>query len=201
MSDQIEIGRLLRSSTTGFVVGCRVDQLDLPSFGALVRAPLSDDYQVFGLIHDIRIADDGLVRQIVTSENVAPEVVSDNRERRVVPVELSVLALGYRQQGLVHHTLPPRPPVSLDLIYLCDAPTVRAFAPPGRYAYLRLVLAVPELPLPQLLAAHIAQTAAAQADPAGWKAGAVKQLVVQLRDDYATLTSVLDALHEAPVDL
>ncbi|MFN2119485.1 MAG: hypothetical protein ACK2T0_03765 [Anaerolineales bacterium] len=201
MSDQIEIGRLLRSSTGGFVVGCRVDQLELPSFGALVRAALGNDYQVFGLIHDIHIGDDGLVRQIVTAENVSPEVVSDNRERRVVPVELAVLALGYQHRGELHHALPPRPPVSLDLIYLCDEPAVRAFTPPGRYAYLRLLLAVPDLPIPQLLAAHIRQAAAAHADPAGWKAGAVRELVLQLRGDYSTLTSVLDALHEAPVDL
>jgi len=201
MSGQIEIGRLLRASTTGFVVGCRVDQLELPSFGALVRAPLADDYQVFGLIYDIRIGDDGLVRQIVTAENVPPEVVSDNRERRVVPVELSVLTLGYQHGGLVRHALPPRPPVSLDMIYLCDDAALRAFAMPGRYAYLRLLLTVPEIPLPQLLAAHIEQAAAAQPDPAVWKAGAVRELVLQLRGDYSMLTSVLDALHESPADL
>jgi hypothetical protein len=201
MSGQIEIGRLLRSSTSGFVAGCRIDQLELPSFGALVRAPLADDYEVFGLVHDIRISDDGLVRQIVTAENVAPEVVSDNRERRVIPVELAVLALGYRQHGVVHHALPPRPPVSLDLVYLCDETAVREFAAPGRYAYLRLLLATPDLPLPQLLAAHIEQLSGAQTDPAAWKAGAVRELILQLRDDYSALASVLDALHEAPVDL
>ena len=201
MPGQIEIGRLLRSSTTGFVVGCRVDQLELPSFGALVRAALGNDHEVFGLIYDIHIGDDGLVRQIVTADNVAPEVISDNRERRVVPVELSVLTLGYRQHGAVHHALPPHPPVSLDVIYLCDDAAVRQFTGPGRYAYLRLLLAMPELPLPQLLAAHVQQVAAAQTDPVAWKAGAVRELVVQLRGDYPALASVLDALHEAPLDL
>ena len=42
MSAQIEIGRLLRAGTTGFIAGCRVNQFDAPAFGALVRAPLSD---------------------------------------------------------------------------------------------------------------------------------------------------------------
>ena len=41
--NEIEIGRLLRSGTAGFVVGCRVNQLDAPSFGALVRVPLWSD--------------------------------------------------------------------------------------------------------------------------------------------------------------
>ena len=65
MTQQIEIGRLLRAGTTGFIAGCRVNQLDAPSFGALVRAPLGDGYQIFGIIHDIHIDDDGLVRQLV----------------------------------------------------------------------------------------------------------------------------------------
>ncbi|HKJ37618.1 MAG TPA: hypothetical protein VJ972_02490, partial [Anaerolineales bacterium] len=75
----IEIGRLLRAGISGFTAGCRVNQLDAPSFGALVRAPLGDGYQIFGLIHDIHIDDDGLVRQLVTADNVSDEVMKDNR--------------------------------------------------------------------------------------------------------------------------
>ena len=55
----IEIGRLLRAGTTGFVVGCRVSQLDAPSFGALLRVPLEAGYQIYGLIYDIHIDADG----------------------------------------------------------------------------------------------------------------------------------------------
>ena len=66
----LEIGRLLRAGTAGFVVGCRVSQVESPSFGALIRVPLADDYQIYGLIHDIHIDDDGLVRQLVTAEGV-----------------------------------------------------------------------------------------------------------------------------------
>ena len=58
----LEIGRLLRAGTSGFVVGCRVSQLEGPSFGSLVVAPLEDGYKIYGLIHDIRIDDDGLLR-------------------------------------------------------------------------------------------------------------------------------------------
>ncbi len=39
---QIEIGRLLRAGTTGFIAGCRVSQFTVPAFGELVRAPLGD---------------------------------------------------------------------------------------------------------------------------------------------------------------
>lgn len=122
---QYEIGRLLRAGTTGFVVGCRAAQIDAPSFGALVRVSLDGDYQVYGLIHDIHIDDDGLVRQLVTAEGVDEAVIADNRVNRNVPLELSVLTVGYRLDGKISHLLPPRPPLSLDVIYLCSAEEVR----------------------------------------------------------------------------
>src|SRR5512141_216999 len=100
---QIEIGRLLRAGTTGFTAGCRVNQLEAPCFGALVSAPLDRGYEVYGLIYDIHIDDDGLVRQLVTADNVTPEVFRDNRERRIVPVELSILVVGYKQDGRIYH--------------------------------------------------------------------------------------------------
>jgi len=197
MSGPIEIGRLLRSSTAGFVVGCRVGQLDVPSFGALVRAPLGDDYQVYGLIHNIQVGDDGLVRQIVTAENVSPEVILDNRERRIVPVELSVATVGYERRGSMHHRLPPRPPVSLDVIYLCDDNDLKRFTSAGRCGYIRLLAGDADLPLAELLAVHLQQARAAQNDGGAWRAAALHEIITQLGDDYALLTSVLRAVHEA----
>lgn len=190
---QIEIGRLLRAGTTGLVAGCRVTQMDVPSFGALVHAPLGQGYRVFGLIHDIHIDDDGLVRQLVTADHVSAEVMHDNRERRIVPVEISVLSVGYEQDGVVHHLLPPRPPLSLDVIYLCDDPDVVLFT--ARLGYLRHILRSTDLPIGELIAAHLQQTARAHgAAGEAWKQKATREIITLLRDDYPMLMSVLGAL-------
>ena len=195
---QIEIGRLLRAGTSGFVVGCRVDQVDAPSFGALLRVPVSDDYQVYGLIYDIHIDDDGLVRQLVTAEGVDEAIIADNRVNRNVPLEMSVLAVGYRQQGRISHLLPPRPPLSLDVIYLCEGEELCAFTGAGRFGYFRHILRAPDLPVGELLAAHVQQAHAAHAaaGEADWKEAATQELITLLRDDYATLMNVLGALRE-----
>ena len=193
MNQQIEIGRLLRAGTTGFVAGCRVSQLTVPAFGALVRAPLSDNYQVYGLIHDIHIDDDGLVRQLVTSNNVSDDVMRDNRENRIVPVEMSVLAVGYEQDGKVHHLLPPRPPLSLDVIYLCDDKDLVRFT--EKFGYFRHILNAKDAPIGEVLAAHIQQAGKAHGVESGmWKEKAVAELIALLRDDYPTLMSALGAL-------
>jgi hypothetical protein len=196
MTAQIEIGRLLRAGTTGFVAGCRVNQLDAPSFGALVRAPLGNGYQIFGMIYDIHIDDDGLVRQLVTADNVSAEVMKDNRERRIVPVEMSVLAVGYEQDGKIFHLLPPRPPLSLDVIYKCDEKDIARFT--ERFGYFRHILNSKDVPVGEVLAAHIQQASIAHKDQA-WKEKATHEVITLLRDDYPTLMAVLGALSNVSV--
>ena len=193
---QIEIGRLLRAGTTGFIAGCRVNQLDAPSFGALVRAPLGNGYQIFGVIYDIHIDDDGLVRQLVTADNVSEEVMKDNRERRIVPVEMSVLAVGYEQDGRIFHLLPPRPPLSLDVIYKCDEIDMARFT--ERFGYFRHILNSKDVPVGEVIAAHIQQASAAHKDKA-WKEKATQEVITLLRDDYPTLMAVLGALSDVSV--
>jgi len=191
----LEIGRLLRSGISGFVVGCRVNQLESPAFGSMVRVPLEDGYQIYGLIHDIHIDDDGLVRQLVSAESVDESVIADNRLNRNVPIEMSVLTLGYRQDGQISHLLPPRPALSLDLIYQCGPEEICDFTSEGRFGYFRHILRARELPRGELLAAHLKQAHLAQIASGNqvWYSSAVQELIVLLRDDYVTLMDVLNA--------
>ena len=196
--NEIAMGRLLRSGTTGFVVGCRVNQLDAPSFGALVRVPLEEHYQVFGMIYDIHIDDDGLVRQLITAPDVPEEVLQDNRQNRNVPVEIGVLAVGYERDGQIFHLLPPKPPLSLDAIYLCSSDEVVRFTSTGRFGYLRHILRDPSKPIEELLAAHLLQAKNAQ-QAAGnnrWYEHALHELITHTRDDYPRLMDILGAVSE-----
>jgi len=194
--NEIEIGRLLRASTTNCVVGCRVSQASVPAFGGLVRIPLGDAYAIYGLIYDIRIEDDGLVRQLVTAEGIDNQVFLDNRVNRNVPVEVSVLHVGYRQDGRISHLLPPRPPLSLDAIFVCEPQEACAFTSAGRFGYFRHVLGAADLPVGELLAAHIRliNTDQTQLGHYNWAGAATQELITLLRDDYPTLMAVLSAL-------
>ena len=196
MTQSIQIGHLLRAGTTGFVAGCSVSQLEAPAFGALVRAPLGDDYQVYGLIYDIHIDDDGLVRQLVTAENVSREVIEDNRTRRIVPVEMSVLSVGYEQDGRISHLLPPRPPLSLDVVYMCSDAELVKFTSAGRFGYFRHILQAKDIPIGEVLAAHILQVKQRSRNEK-WGEQATQELITLLRDDYPTLMSVLGALSDS----
>ncbi|GAB4497980.1 MAG: HAS-barrel domain-containing protein [Anaerolineales bacterium] len=189
----VEIGRVLRATTTGFTAGCRVGELAYPLFGGLVRVSLASGEAIYGLIYDIRIEDDGLVRQLVTAEGVSREVIADNRANRNVPIEMSALSVGYEQGGRIFHLLPPRPPLSLDALYLCSSEEVRGFTSAGRFGYFRHILRATDLPVSELLAAHLQQAQSAHAG-SDWQERATQELITLLRDDYPVLMGTLSAL-------
>lgn len=196
-SRSIPIGKLLRADNSQFVAGCRVRELETPAFGSLVRASLEDQTDVYGLITNISINDDGLVRQLVSGVSIPGEYTADNRYNRNLPVEIHVLTIGYRNHGEIHHHLPPRPPLSLDQLFLCDSSEVARFTSQG-YSYLRHILRLADQPIEELLVAHLSQARRVQ-DSLGnpeWYEAACQRLIVLLRDDYPRLTQVLDALSE-----
>jgi len=198
------VGRLLSASTGGCLVGCQVSRSPLPIFGEMVRIPLSPQEQIFGLITNIRIEDDGLVRQLATAEEVSEEVIQDNRLNRTVPVEVSVLFIGYEQDGKVVQLLPPRPPLSLDKIFTCTPEEICRFSQSDRVGYLRHILAhARDLPIADLLAAHISQVALAQQKNRNqsWTQHAIQEVITLLRDDYPTLTGILGALADSGLDI
>jgi hypothetical protein len=161
--------------------------------------PVGGEYQIFAIITDIHIDDDGLVRQLVTAEKVDDAILADNRINRNVPLEISVLAIGYREGDIVRHLLPPRPPLSLDSIYLCNSAEVREFTGSGQFGYFRHILRSDQLPVEEILAAHLLQAQAAHAEVGyeAWQDRALAELITILRDDYPRLMGVLGASSDA----
>lgn len=190
------IGKLLRANATRVVAGCNASDLINPSLGGLTRIPIEDDLDIYGLICDISILDDGLVRQIVSGINIPAEYTADNRFNRNLPVEINILTIGYQKNDQIFHLLPPRPPLSLDAIYLCDDNELIRFTSGGHFSYFRHVLRAMDLPIGEILAAHMqfAQSAYARAGNENWFIEASKELITLLRDDYPTLMNVLGAL-------
>ena len=198
-----EIGRVLRASTTGFAVGCRVAQLQLPAFGSLVKAqPLDNREAIYGLIYNMNVDDDPLVRRLVMTENPDPHVINDQRDNRMLPIEMSVLAVGYQINGRITHTLPPRPPLNLDPVQLCTDPgEVIQFT--NNLSYLRLILRdnSNNVPIDQLLVAHIANIYQIRGEDAGWAQAVITELVELLRSNYEMLIPTMEALSDALPDL
>jgi hypothetical protein len=134
----------------------------MPSFGAFVQTHFNNgvDVDVIGLIYAIHIDDDPLVRQLIMANHVETATLRDQRENRMVPVEISVVNVGYRIGRETFHNLPPRPPMSLDPVYLCDDDMIYDFT--QKFDFFRLVLNTSEVPAEELLAAALRHAASAR---------------------------------------
>jgi len=194
----IPVGRLLRANATSFVLGCRVQETDEVSFGGLVRVSTRGGaLDIYGLIYDIAIADDLMVKQLSVSPGMSEEQWQDQLQRRRVPIEMSVLEVGYRENNVIHRRVPPRPPLTLDRVSLCSAEETREFT--ERLGYFRLILRqrLDNVPVEQLMVAHISHAFAARGDDHEWALRAADELIAQLRDDYDALLPLLEALGDA----
>jgi hypothetical protein len=192
-----KIGYVLRSTAQDFVAGTRVLREEVPRFGSLVRVPANENSEIYGIIYNITVMDDGLVQQLVTAENVDATVIADNRINRNVPLEISVLTLGYKRSGTVFHSLPPRPPISLDEVWDCSQSEVVDFIGAGFY-YLEHIVPRLDVNVGELINAHITQVR----EPLSkkyphWQRDIAEYLINKLRGDYDALTQVIRAVGEA----
>lgn len=154
------MGRLIRSSNRDFVFASQVPEPDMPLFGSWVKAPAQrHQTEVFGLVYNIAFTEDELTRQIAATPNLPPEYILDGRNRQI-PIEVSVLAVGYRREGRLYQALPPQPPVTLDQITACLPEEIAVFT--AQLDYLRLVVEARETPVDELLAASVRYAAAAR---------------------------------------
>jgi hypothetical protein len=163
-NEAVFVGRVLRSSTAGFSIGCtglisQQDQL-IPEFGALVKAPMGNADVTYGLIQNVTIEDDAFMRQLVAAGIDDEEKIEDQRQNRLMPIVVDVLTIGYGRGLAVAHRLPPQPPGTLDRIYACNnAETVRFSE---RNDWLRIVLAAAGPAADQLIPTALGRAAAAR---------------------------------------
>lgn len=191
------IGRVLRASTRGFSCGTHSTRIGQHhDFGAFVRAPVANDENqwVIGLISAVEIKDDLMVSELVMAEWVNPTVLRDQRENRMIPVEIAVLNVGYYVGGGFVHSFPPRPPMSLSEVTLCAPEEVSAFT--NRLDFFRLVLQASEVPSEDLLAMALryALNCRPYEEREAFRVAAGRQLAKLLTGDLRRLAHVLALL-------
>ncbi len=188
------VGRVLRASTTGFDCGTRSSKIDEKhTFGSFVKVPITNDGKVYaiGLIYAIRIDDDALARELVMAASVDNIALMDQRENRMVPVEICVVNIGYNYNGVMVQSLPPRPPMSLSEVELCTDVEIKAFT--ENCDYFRLVINAKEVQSDELLAASIlyAKWAYPEDEQFDYLVKCGRKLAVLLSNDLKRLSHVL----------
>lgn len=200
MTKTIPFGRILTSHLRAATAAFRVGTNEIPPFGALVRVQIGNRAQdeIFGLVTDIRMEEDGFLRQLASGSELPPEIVLDSRDNRNVPIVLSILWVGSRTNGRLSHLTPPRPPLTLDELYICDTAEIAAFTSHGQFGYFRHLLRWSEGAIEELIAAHFQQALAAHAEAGNpsWEARALCELIDVFGANYDGLLNVFGALND-----
>ncbi len=192
MTTAIQIGQLLQSSIRGFSFGCAVPKPEMPHFGAFVKVPiLNGTAQAIGTIYDIVLEEDDLVRQIVATPETPAEIILDQRQRQM-PIEVSVLTLGYMQGTTVKSGLPPQPPLTLDTIRLCESTEIAALT--NDFNFLRLIMQASEAPTDELLVRVLEHAVSVQSNPSQYLRFAGQYLAQLIGNDFQRLDTILRRL-------
>jgi hypothetical protein len=162
--DPIFIGRVTRCSTSGFVGALRAPEPELPIFGGFCKASAQQGKSyVIGVIYNISIEDDELTRQMATLENPIQEELADQQVLRQVPVEYSVLSIGYQTNDRYIYSLPPQPPLALATIQVMTSEEILNFT--EQLDFIPLILSADNLPADELLAASLRNAASVRHGP------------------------------------
>jgi hypothetical protein len=184
-----QVGKVISASNARFAVGCRLLRSQVPTFGALVKAEGENEVTILGLIRDVQLLDDPLVRQVAVLADERPELIADQHQR-LLPIEVHVQVVGYRCDDRWCHWLPLQPPMSLVEIVTCTGEELLAFT--RQFDYFRLVLDSRDPLADELLAAHLRAAAQARGDAGrGFLVEAGRELARLLAMDLQRLDALL----------
>jgi hypothetical protein len=187
------IGEVVEASTTEFLA--QALELDwAPPFGAFVEVATDDAITVYGVVAHVQTAgiDPGSRAIMRGHGDVRDErIYEENPDLPLVlRTTFRALVVGFAEHGGVHQFLPPRPPRLHYSVFTCPPQRVRYFTGFG-LDYLQALLATPDVPVDELLAANLRLTANDHPDNGGFLQDAGRELAQLLRADYARLTGIL----------
>ena len=192
------IGRMLSANSRECVISSLTPQNEIPAYGSMLRIPTGEGQpEIYCIVTDVTLEEDGFLRQIASSANISEEVIRDAQENRSVPIVIRAAYIGYTDGDRVLHLLPPRPPVTLTRIYPCGAREICEFT--RKLGYLRLLMNGNNLPAGELLAVHLSLTAKAhvQMGDSDWASRAVEEVMDLYSGNPEALIAVMGAIGDA----
>ena len=156
----------------------------------LAKILIVDDLAEKLLVYEAILRDMNL--ELVMATSIDRSTLYDQRDNRMIPVEVCVINVGYCYDGIMYHSLPPRPPLSLTQVELCDAQEVYEFTTSCNY--FRLVLNASEVPADELLAAALNYASgvyATEQERYDFKVMCGRQLALLLSHDLKRLSHLL----------
>ena len=191
------VGEVIEASTTEFVAQC-YELYQSPPLGSLVKTG-DQGVEQYGIVYYATTSSlEPGRRPIARGKDEADEAAvyrTSPQLLKLLRTEFSTLVVGYKEDGKLHHYLPPQPARIHGFVYRCPPAEVREF---GRsFGYLDILINA-RLPVAteELVAATLRQMSGAHEDPRAFLVAAGKELAVLLGGEFNRLKAILERIKQ-----
>jgi len=195
MAEAPRVGEVIEASTTAFVAQC-YELYQSPPLGSLVKTKDSPR-ELYGFVYYATTTSlEPGRRPIARGKDEASEEAiyqSSPQLSQLLKSEFSTLVVGYRENEIWHHYLPPKPARIHGFVHLCPDGEVREFSQSLSFLNLLVNTSLP-LPTDEIVAACLRQMSQAHEDPRAFLVAAGKELALLLSSDFNQLKAVLGRL-------
>jgi len=192
------VGEVIESGTAGFTAQC-YELYSSPPLGSLVKAK-EEDAELYAIVGNASTSGIEPGRRPIARgrDEISEEAVysSSPQLSKLLRTEFDAVIVGFRENGMVHQYLPPRPARIHSFVYGCATDEVREF---GRnFDFLSILLNSSLAVSPdEVIAASLRRMSAAAEEPHAFLVAAGKELAVQLGGEFGRLKTILSRLGNA----
>jgi len=195
-TDEVKrVGEVIEASTTEFVAQC-YELYQSPPLGSLVKTkdlPL----ELYGVVYNATTTSlEPGRRPIARGKDEATEdeiYRSSPQLLKLLRSEFVALVVGHKDNGKLHHYLPPKPARIHSFVYQCPPDEVREFS--QSFDFLNILLNAPiPVPTEEIIAACIRQMSQAYEDRHAFLVAAGKELAILLSGNLNQLKAILGGI-------
>jgi hypothetical protein len=189
------VGEVIEASTTEFTAQC-YQLFEVPPLGHLVKTS-DQPVELYGVVYNATTASIDPGRRPIARGGDAQSEDEIYRQSpqllQLLRSEFSVLVVGHRQDGRLHHYLPPKPARVHSFVYACPQNEVKEFS--QSLAFLNMLVNT-GLPVPrdELIAACLRQMSATHEDRHRFLVLAGKELAILLGNQFNQLNAILERI-------
>ncbi|MBI2859260.1 MAG: hypothetical protein HYX90_09300 [Chloroflexi bacterium] len=197
MPDTQKEGEVIEPSTTGFTAEC-YELYQSPPLGSLVRTADSET-ELYAVVCGATTSSVEPGRRPIArgrGETSEEEIYRANPQlAKLLRSEFSALVVGHKENGKVHHYLPPKPARIHHFIFQCSPEEVKEFS--QSFAFLNILLGTHQpVPTEELVSACLRQMGQVQDNPHAFLVTAGKELAVLLNGDFNRLKAILERIKQ-----
>ena len=197
-SETSRVGEVIEATSTNFVAEC-YELYQSPSLGSLVKT-IDSPVELYGIVcHATTASIEPGRRPIARGKDEATEEEvyrSSPQLTKLLRSEFTSLVVGHRQDGKLHHYLPPKPARIHGFVYLCPPDEVKEFSQSFDFINILLNTHLP-VSVEEVVSASLRQMSQVYEDGQAFLVAAGKELALLLGGEFGRLRAILGRIMPA----